>query len=862
MIPRRIAHGLCRASLVAIASVPGLMLLAPLAAESASAAGLPAGPASVSIRIQVGYDNIYRGNSWAPVRVTLRNQSSADIKGMLLIPQSDQSTSVASTPAFHVLYQAPVTLPADAGKRVTVYVPGSGIEGQVSASFMEGSTVLGRASVFPVGVDTGTLLIGVLAGSPQDYAWIAPAIQHRVTTHVARLDPETLDPVAGALDTFDAIVLADADSSQLDAAQMAALERYVQNGGTLVLVGGPTWQKTLHPLPATLIPGRLAGMRVVSDLHGLSSLGAGPPRGRSVVSVLAHPDGTVWSSQGGVPLVVRKQLGGGALEYLAFDPSLTGLPSGAPVLQHLVAMTAPAAITRTWAPGGFRTRFDTIFQNIALTNELANVPASTMPLLVVFALLTVLYVVFLGPLNFLVLRRLGRQQLALVTMPALALFFLAFGTSEAARLKNQATTLNTIGVVSLDGRSPARPATLYVSLAPQLPGTYRLDYGAPALPAALPQLSAPIGFSPRSAATIHSTPLGMDLQEASPTSASFLSLKRWATRDMVLDTSLDIPGSIQSHLRLNPAGAIVGTIRNGTGLTIEDPVVVAGQSIRHLARMTPGATVRVHLAPDNPFFSPEAPTIWDTAYGSTGSDFTDGFGGFGFGDCCSQGPATPDVTMSERERNAVSVLSRSQTLPSGAGVSLAGWTRQPLGHFTVGGEVSRRRDLTFLVSPLGVALPSHGAFSVRPGLVSAHLVDIQPRAPRAGCYSAGSCSGFGGWGGFGGRDTSGQMSVGAGGSLTFELDLPSNRHVSYQQLALSPGSRLDNLGPGGIYDWRSGRWVPVNFFANSVQLSDAGRFVSAQGRVLVRLQATSSTGDLSISDQYHAVTLSGRGVVS
>jgi hypothetical protein len=603
-------------------------------------------------------------------------------------------------------------------------------------------------------------------------------------------------------------------------------------------------------------------MRVLSNLHGLALLGAGTVNSRSVVSVLEQPTGTVWASQGRVPLVVRKQLGEGAVNYVAFDPALTGLRGGAPVLSHLVAMTAPVAITRTWAPGGFRTRFDNIFRSIALTDELANVPAATMPLLAVFALLVLLYVLLLGPANFLILRRLGRQRLALVTLPALAMLFLAAGTAVAGHLKNSTVTVNTIGMVSLAGDAPHRPATLYVSLSAPLPGTYHLQYAGSGLPAALPQLSAPIGFSPRSAATIHSTPLGMNLEENTATGVDFLALKRWATRDVTLTTSVTVPGSVSGHLGVDARGEVTGTIHNGTSLTIENPSVVAGQAIVHLHRLPPGATVHVRVRPDDPLFGPDMPSIWETVYGSSASQFSDGFGGFGFGDCCDQGPAVPDATMTDRERNAMSVLSGSQVLPPVTGLALAGWTRQPLGQLTVDGATPQRRDLTFVVAPLAVRLPTHGSFGIRSGMVAAHLVDILPRVPRAGCYSVGSCNGFNGWGGFGGRTNANQISVGAGGSLTFELDLPAPHNVAYQRLTLSPGSRLDNLGPGAVYDWQSQRWVPVDFSGSPVQLSRPDRFVSARGQVLVQMRATNATGDLNISDQYHAVNLSARGVVS
>jgi hypothetical protein len=836
----------------------GSVVTRPAEAASPRTRSYLVGAPGVSIRVAVGYANIYRGNSWTPVRVTLRNTTGSDIDGLLKIPQSNQSSSVGTIPAFHGMYQDPVLLPAETTKQVTVYVPGSGVQGRVSVLFVRGHTVLGTASAYPTGVDNGTLLIGALAGSPGDFAWVGPAVQQRVTTHVIPLSAATLDSNARALGAFDIIVLTDVDSSQLDAAQLSALQGYVENGGSLLLVGGATWQKTLRPLPLGLLPGRLAGARVLPNLRGLRSLTTGPGNGggRSVVSVMNQVTGTVWASQDGVPLVIRRQVGQGVIDYLAFDPAGSALPSGAGLTQHLVAMAAPLAVTRTWSPQGFRARFEAIFKNMALTDELANVPPATMPLLAIFAALTLLYVLILGPANFLILRRLGHQQLALVSIPALSLLYLGSMGGVATHLEGRTASINTISEITLRGSSPARPATMYVSLAAPLPASYHLGYSASALPAALPQVTSPAGFSPRGASTLHSTPLGMRLQEGPQAGASLLSVDRWGTRDLTLDTSLDVPGSVRADLAVDAHGTIVGSIHNGTNLVIQSPVLVAGEAFVHLPDIVAGATIHVRVRPSVEPFGQDAASIWGSLYGSSGGGFSDGFGGFGFGDCCDQAALQQEDTSLVQEQNAISMLSRAQDLPLPAGVFLTGWSRKPLAPLTVDGTTPQRRDLAFLFVPLSVHFPSRGPFRLLPNTLTSQLVDVLPRAPHS------CCSGFGGFGGFGGPDTPQQVSVGQGGSLTFEFDIPNARHVHFRQLSVSPGNRSDNIGPARVYDWQAGRWASVNLSIGTVRLPRPDRFVSPGGQVLVKLESTSVIGDLTISDQNHAVDLSGSGVVS
>jgi len=750
-----------------------------------------------------------------------------------------------------------VIVPAGGTKTVTLYVPGAGVQGQLSVSFREGATVVARASASPIGVDTSALLIGVLAGAPADMAWVAPAIQRQVTTHVISLSPTTIDPVPQALATFDIIVLTNADTSQLDRTQLDALQRYVRNGGSLLLVGGPRWQETLRPLQTTLLPGRLAGLRLLPDLHGLLPLVpvSRPIGSRSAaVSVLSQPRGTILASQAGIPLVVRSREGQGAVEYLAFDPSLSSIQgwSDAPrLLEHLVAMAAPLAITRTWSPGGFRARFQTIFRSQALTDELSNLPAATVPFLALFAALTLGYVLILGPANFLLLRRLRRQHLAWVTIPILALSYLGSILAITAHLRAASAVLNTVGLVALDGASGPRPATLYVGLATPQAGDYHLAYHGAALPAPLPHLSHPDGFSFRSASTLHPTPLGMRLQEDPQTTATFLAMQRWTMRDLSLETTVNIPGAVQSGLTVDPHGTIAGSIHNGTNLDLLDPVIVAGQTVAHLATIPAGGRVYAQIQPSIDGSAQGGALSWAQLYGGANLDNTDPFGGFR--DCCSQSSYPQETRLLDRIRNAVAMLSQAQpdALSTLGQVLLVGWSERPLGAISVDGTVPQRRDLNLIVTPLSVRFPSRGSFRLLPGTLGPHLVDVLPRAPQS------SCCGFGP-----GSDQPQQVSVGPGGFLTFEFDLPGSGHIRFQRLALNINSGDDGTNAGRVYDWRTLRWVNIDLSPGDAQLPNPNRFVSSHGQIMVRFQATGGAGDLTISDPYHDLQISGTGTAS
>jgi hypothetical protein len=337
----------------------------------------------------------------------------------------------------------------------------------------------------------------------------------------------------------------------------------------------------------------------------------------------------------------------------------------------------------------------------------------------------------------------------------------------------------------------------------------------------------------------------MRLAEGSQTEVTFLSMKRWSMRDVTLNTSVYIQGTVQSNLGIDAKGALAGTIHNGTRLDLLDPVIVAGQTVTHLPNIAGGATIQARVFPSNDGSSLDQSSLWSQLYG--GQDFSNGDAFGGFRDCCDQFTFPQENTLIDQVRNATAMLSQVQSLSQLGQILLVGWSRQPLGTFTVDGSAPQRRDLNLIVMPLSVHFPSHGPFRLRTGTLTAHLVDIVPQAPQSNSF------GF-----FSGNSQ--QIAVGPGGSFTFEFDTAPASRVWFHSLTLTLNSGTDNTTIGQVYDWSAHRWVAVDLSSGTVQLSNPNRFVSPGGQIMLKLQATASSGDLAIDDPFQDVQLSGTGV--
>lgn len=818
-------------------------------------------PSPVTVKVSVGFGENVRTSAWAPVAVTLHNRSNSLFSGTVEIPDWYANNQGGPPQPFHGLYETPVTLPPGTTKQVLLYLPGNDLgNNSVNVKVRRGNTLVTSAQDWPTPFDDQQLSIGVFTNDPTSTTWLRQDNPLPEVPGVIRLSPTTLVPQAAALDSFDIIALSNANLAALDRAQRSALVGYVRDGGGLLLVGGPDWQETLHPLPSVLVPGHLSGSATVSGLGGLGALShQRPPLGRTALSILSHPTGLVLAQQGSIPLAVQTSLGQGRIIYLAFDPSVDPVlhwKGAAGMLTDIVRRVAPAAVARGAMPSGMGPRGGPFFgkgfygpMNIA--GELANVPAAALPSIVLFVLLTVFYILLLGPANFLVLRRLHRRELAWVTVPAGALLCLAMTFGLAFHLKGNTVLVNTIGMLQLTGNGDQQPFAQYVGLFAPVRGDYTLTDTMSALPSDVPQFDY-YGGPPQSG-----RPLGLRLQEGSKTRVDFVSMNMWSMRSVALHSTMNVAGAIRGQLHLNRTGWIVGAVHNDTHLTLIHPAIIAGTAAERLADLPPEATVRIRIKPNNDVFANiYGRPIWYKLYGSPryGPGYYGGPPGIGLvtgqfmgGSYCCYGPAPPpEKTLADRIRNAAENIPEAQAISALGQVTLAGWTEQPFGAITVDGAAPQRRDLTLVMAPLQVRFP-HGPFTLRTGVLDAQIIDQSPQAAQNLCCAQSGQSVL--------------LSPGSWAILGFDIPQASHLHWTRLDLGVNAGG-ASGAEICSVYDWRHAAWVHEDVTFGYTRLKHPARFISPAGRMLVRLRATADSGNIRIMDIHRALQLRGTGVTT
>jgi hypothetical protein len=489
---------------------------------------------------------------WLAVSVSLRNDG-PPVSGRIVATGSDGQVRRA------------VDLPAGARKEVTLYVrPASYLrsltvelqdnDGKRLASGEAKISVLesGLTQVAVVGDASGglrTQLVGRSADLPQP-----------VATSAADL-PERPEPLSG----FGAIVWA-GDSSTLTDAQVRALDRWVAGGGTLVVLGGPDWQARTAAFRNLLPVTDLASLDR-APLASLASLSGGqtiPSGATATIASGTLRDGAIALARladGGAPVVAATSHGAGRVAFVAADLAADPLRSwdGASLL---LSRLIPDNRATLQFGGGAPFQNDVASQ---IAGALTNIPALEVPPAELLLVVIVGYILLIGPISYIVLRRRDRRDLAWVTAPLLVVVFSAGTYGIGWTLKGSQVIVNEIAIVRTTTDGGAASVQTYAGVFSPSRSSYDLTVHADALLSAVQNQ----GFGVRDTANAPYV-----VEQGDPAHLRGLAVSVFGLQAMQADSIVPYQPDLDVDWHLD-GSALAGTVRNRSDHTVEDVAVIS-----------------------------------------------------------------------------------------------------------------------------------------------------------------------------------------------------------------------------------------------------------------------------------------------
>ena len=374
-----------------------------------------------------------------------------------------------------------------------------------------------------------------------------------------------------ALESLDLMLLINIDSESMSSGQRRAVQLWVEGGGHLIVSGGPSANITASGLQ-DLLPLAPADSRSIDNLSALARF-SGDNRAsldrRTVIALgTAHDDAITLAAQDGIPLLLRRELGAGVVDYLAADPTLEPLAgwNGLNGLWFkLLATRSPHPIWRE----GFR-------QPNRGADAIANLPGvNLLPPLQTLCIFLTAYIVLIGPLNYLILSRLRRNGWGWLTIPVVIICFTGVAWTVGFNLRGAEIIVSRATLVESYTTSDEAQVSQFVGLLSPRRATY--------------SLSAPDGHylavasatNPVSLFASNTIQTGTEIAQASTFSANDFTIDGGIFANFTIGGHIARP-AINGSFTLDFAptdtgrmvGAFQGFISNESDITLRDAVLM------------------------------------------------------------------------------------------------------------------------------------------------------------------------------------------------------------------------------------------------------------------------------------------------
>lgn len=416
---------------------------------------------AVTWDITVGFDGSFKTESWFPVTVTVSNNGPA-LSAILSI--SFRGSSTTSRQA--------VDLPSGATKRLVVPMTSDGSDfgnSRLTVTLRDGSTVVLTETVTPQVIGRGWNVIGVLSEEDGALAELSAFEERNASpTSLVRLKSSDLPDRLEMLESLDALFVHAVDTTTWTEQQRAVLRAWIDGGGRLIVGGDERVTRGL----ADLLPATIGGMGSPSNLQGFKAVGwtlRDADRQLPLLQLAPAANARVIATgEAGQPLLVSRSYGAGQILQAAFD--LQALRDvGNPVALWVPVLSLNQE-TRSLSEGLRSQGFSTLRESLRLPQ------LSFLSGLGLFGFLSA-YILIVGPVNYLILRRFNRREWAYFTIPLWVLIFTigayVWGTSG----RGSATLVNQLGLVLVPQQAEQGKAFAYLSIFSPTRSSYDLAFG-------------------------------------------------------------------------------------------------------------------------------------------------------------------------------------------------------------------------------------------------------------------------------------------------------------------------------------------------------------------------------------------------
>ncbi len=527
-----------------------LLVLVVLATLLPGLVGAQVDPVTLSVRVGLG--GLVKQKSWAPAIVTVANNGQ-DLQGEIEWRWDNETTIFAQT----------LELPRGANKQLLLPVRAPNFGGRGTARFLVGGKPVAQATaiadvaamgqpVLAVVGDEGSALIGILTA------------RNMPTLRSLQLTAAELPNRPELLAAVNWLILT-GDTTQFQPEQLVALRGWVASGGHLVINGA-------RPQTALGL-GELAPATVNNTGQTLPTEQIVPPAEVAqsgqlhILHLIPRAGSMAQSTATGIITLVRQQHGSGMIIQAGIDLAQLGAtPAG---LARLIGLDTLSLSNIGQLP------------SFGLLEQALRLPALRLPSLGALLSFLLCYIILIGPVNYLLLRRWDRREWAYITIPLTVVLFTLGAYLWGLAGRGSRVLINELAVVHAASGAATGQAMTEVGVYSPVRRTYTLGFPADAL---VEQSTS--GFRRTAGSPIRT------LRTDTAVEVPNVLVDVGALQSFTAEQTISVP-SIQATQSGGPNGSML--VHNASNQTLKDVIVVQDRNTVRIGDLPPGAEQRVIL---------------------------------------------------------------------------------------------------------------------------------------------------------------------------------------------------------------------------------------------------------------------------
>ncbi len=511
-----------------------------------------------------------RQGAWMAVAVDVENAG----------PTVTGELRVTGGPDMRTRFGLAVELATGSRKTFTLYVQPPGFVGSTSPVVVElisGGTTVATAKAAVALHDPTQLVVGILAESPAkivSQVSLLPSAQTGSSAVLVPLTPADLPDRVQGWAGLDRLIWQDTDAASLNSDQLVALGRWVAAGGRLVIVGGTAGPNSLNALPEDLLPYRPTGVLDVDPTLLRPILGALPQDAAPVAALVGSAGkGRPLAMSGDRVVAADMPYGSGYVTLLGFNPLSDWMTAtktvGTPLWRRLLPQRSGTLVS--------------LADDSQLVSGAASLPSLSLPPTSGLLVLLFGYILLIGPVNYLVLRRLDRREWAWATVPALIVVFTAGSFGIGAVTRGSSVIIHEVAIVRGAPGTDLASVQSWLGIFSPTRASFAISVPGDTL------IAGPISGDMFS--TGGTSPL--DVLEGDPTRVRDLGVGYGSLRTIRAEGSTAGP-VVDASLRLVDS-TLIGSVTNRSSITLLAPALVLGSSVATMPDLAPGATATISL---------------------------------------------------------------------------------------------------------------------------------------------------------------------------------------------------------------------------------------------------------------------------